>query len=245
MKKFIAYFDFLGFKDFILNNDIEYQRRIMGEIYLNIEDAVGKGKYIDYGFKFTPDRRKTNINCLNFSDTVVFWSNDDSIKALEEIIKVVDRFNYKSIVFSFPVRGALLYGEIEHKGFNDKNKKGSIYNINSVYGKGVVDAYIKAETQNWAGTVIDESIIQFLSENNYDVEKFLEHYTKRYNAPYKYCKEEYVLRLAEGQLPEEAFINLSDLIRKNFSAHKKDITNSRVQEKLHNTLKYLESFKKQ
>ena len=47
MNKFIAYFDFLGFKDFILNNDIEYQNQIMNNIFRDIESSLGNGKLID------------------------------------------------------------------------------------------------------------------------------------------------------------------------------------------------------
>jgi hypothetical protein len=44
MKKFIAYFDYLGFKQFIDNNDLEYQRKIVGNNFRDIESALGQGK---------------------------------------------------------------------------------------------------------------------------------------------------------------------------------------------------------
>ena len=44
MRKFIAYFDYLGFKKFILNNDPENQGRIMNNIFRDIVNFLGKGK---------------------------------------------------------------------------------------------------------------------------------------------------------------------------------------------------------
>lgn len=41
MKKFIAYFDYLGFKQFIDNNDLVYQRKIVGNNFPDIENALG------------------------------------------------------------------------------------------------------------------------------------------------------------------------------------------------------------
>jgi len=179
-------------------------------------------------------------NVLIFSDTVIFWSNDDSIESLEELIEVSYKFNYQSILYQFPVRGTLLYDEIVHDDFRLPNEGGGIYNINSVFGKGIVDAYKKTGQQNWAGTVIDKSITKFLNNRKVDSEEFLKNHAKKYVVPYK---EEYALRLTKEDINEETFNNTRDCIKNNFSNHNKNSTSQDVQTKLENTLKYLESFK--
>lgn len=144
MKKFIAYFDYLGFKQFIENNDLVYQKRIMGNNFRDIESALGQGKLIDATHGVTSDLSQHRINCINFSDTIVFWTNDDSDESLNEIIQVAYRFNWRATTFTFPARGSLLYGEIEYVDFKNKNNLGGVYNINSVFGKGLVEAHQKS-----------------------------------------------------------------------------------------------------
>jgi hypothetical protein len=45
MERFIAYFDFLGYKEFILKNDSKHLRTRAGHILRDIEISLGQGKY--------------------------------------------------------------------------------------------------------------------------------------------------------------------------------------------------------
>lgn len=247
MKKFIGYFDYLGFKDFILNNDLEYQTQIMGNNFRDIESSLGKGKLLESNRGMIADLSASNINCINFSDTVVFWTNDDSENSLKELIEVTYRFNWQAVLYCFPLRGSILYGDIVHVDYRKPNEGGGLYNINSIFGEGIVQAYLKAEEQNWAGTVIDQSVIDFLINHKIDPESYLTEFAKKYRIPYKNkienSEEQFALRLVVGQINEEAFQNLSRTIKTNFSDHNKNTSNQRVREIVENTLKYLESFK--
>lgn len=239
MKKYISYFDFLGFEDFINNNPIEYQEHIINNLFVGIERALGQGKY--QGFR--ADLSNSRINCINFSDTIIFWTNDDSLESLTEIIEVAFNFNLIANTLSFPVRGSLVYGEIIHKDYREKNNGGGLYNVNSVFGKGIVEAHDKAEAQNWAGTVIDNSVLEKIKEPKL----FLEKYAKKYKVPYKQevnvNEEEYVFNLTLTKFDDEVFKNQKSKIETNFANHKKDVTDPRVKEKLAHTIKFLESFK--
>ena len=164
MKKFIGYYDYLGFTDFIMNNDHDYQRNIMGNIFRDIESSLGRGKVKESSQGILADLKDSRINCINFSDTVIFWTIDDSIDSLYELIEVTHKFNWQTNIYFFPARGAIHYGEIEHVDYRQLNQGGGVYNINSIFGKGMVEAYQKAEQQDWAGTVIDQSIIEFLKK---------------------------------------------------------------------------------
>jgi len=100
-----------------------------------------------------------------------------------------------------------------------KNEAGGLYNINSVFGKGLVKAHEKAEKQHWAGTVIDESFIDELVNRGYDVDTFLKPYSKKFKVPYKNGLEfpdEFVMPIIKGQLNDESFKNYGNGIYSDF-----------------------------
>ncbi len=245
MKKFIAYFDYLGFKQFIANNDLEYQRRIIRYNFRDIESALGHGKTKKVPKGVVADLTNSKIKCINFSDTVVFWTNDDSETSLIEILEVAHKFNWQAILHFFPVRGSLVYGEIEYSDFKHENETGGLYNINSLIGKGLVLAYEKAEKQHWAGTVLDASFVNELVNRGYEIDTFLKPFAKKFKVPYKNGVEipdEFVMRIIKGQLDEEIFKNHEIGIRKNFASYKKSIDSQDVKEKIENTINFLASF---
>ncbi len=246
MSQFIAYFDYLGFKEFIENNDLSYQKKIMGNNFRDIENALGQGKFKPASAGVVADLSRSTINCMNFSDTVVFWTNDDSDESLKAIIDVSHKFNWQATLFFFPARGAVVYGEIVHVDYKETSGAGGSYNLNSLYGKGLVRAYQKAESQNWSGTVLDASFIDELIRRGLDPEDYLKPYAKRFKIPYKNAPilpEEFAYCLITGDLNDEAFANYSQGIRENFANHNKSVDSSSVQEKLENTIGFLASFK--
>lgn len=244
MNRFIAYFDYLGFKEFIYNNDLESQMQIMGNNFRDIESALGKGKYKQASHGLVADISNSKINCINFSDTVVFFTNDTTEQSLIEILEVAYTFNSKAIRWFFPVRGALIFGEMRYVDFRQENSGGSVYNLNSVYGKGLVDAHLRADEQHWAGTVIDSSFTAEIINKGYKIDDFLLPYAKKYKVPYKNksMDEEYVLNLVKGTLNKQSFESLSKNIRDNFSQYNKPVSDKRVQQKILNTIQFLKSY---
>lgn len=242
MKKFIGYFDYLGFSDFIKFNDHTYQSRIMNNIFRDIENALGQGKYKKGKYGSVADISDSTLQCLNFSDTVIFWTKDSSIESFEELLKVSYTFNWQAISHFFPVRGSIVYGEFTHVDFRQPNEKGGLYNLNSAFGTGLVTAYEKAESQNWAGTVIDISVINELYKRNYNI-KDLDKYALKYKVPYKKQiknqNEEFVYRILKGELNEESRTNIHDNLVRNFSNHKKRIDDPRTIQKLENTFTFI------
>lgn len=247
MKKYIGYFDYLGFKQFVENNDTSYQTKVMNHIFRDIESALGEGKFIPSPRGVVSDMSESTLQCTNFSDTVVFSTQDDSIESLHSLLRATYRFNWFSIFYNFPVRGAIVHGDIIHVDFRHSSKVGGNYNINSLYGRGMVDAYSKAESQHWAGTVIDQSVVKIINEMGIDEADILLLYAKKYKIPYKsgisVPEEEYAFRLVEGNLNEESFKNFCNNIISNFADHKKDISHPSVAAKIENTINYLSTFK--
>ncbi len=244
---FIAYFDFLGFKEFILNNDEDILMRRMGHIFRDIEFALGQGKVQSpKNGVILADLSELKINALNISDTVVFWTNDTTLESLEELIKVAYEFNWKENLYNFPVRGSISKGSIRIVNGNNKNDFGGSYGVSCLYGKGIVNAHLKAENQDWAGTVIDSSIIEEFSSEE-EAKKFLKPYAIKYKVPYKegiiHDTEEYVFRLTKSKLNEVAYGNTKDDIERVFAQDNKSTSHPSVQRKIKNTIDFLKTFK--
>ena len=178
---------------------------------------------------------------------MVFWTNDASTESLIELLRVAHKFNWQAIDFFFPARGAIVFGDIIHADFRQKNEAGGMYNLNSIYGKGLVNAHLKTENQDWAGSVIDQSVINVLLARDINPDEFLKEYAKKYKIPYKLGfeldEDEFALNIITGDLNDEAFKNYSADIEENFAKHNKSIENPGVKRKMKNTIKFLESFK--
>lgn len=245
---FIAYFDFLGFKEFILNNTDENElMRRMGHIFRDIEFALGQGKVqASKNGVILADLSNSKINALNISDTVVFWTNDTTLESLDELIKVAYEFNWKENLYNFPVRGSISKGSIRIVNGTNKNDLGGSYGVSCLYGKGIVNAHLKAESQDWARTVIDGSIIEEFSGEQ-EAFSFLEPYVVKYKVPYKegiiHNTEEYVFRLTKSKLNKVAYGNAKNDIERVFAQDNKSTSHPSVQRKIKNTIDFLSIFK--
>ncbi len=243
-KAFIAYFDLLGFKDFILNNETEDMMRGMSNVFRDIEFSLSHEKNIRIdGSTVIADLSKSNLNCINISDTIIFWTKDCTFESFRELVKVAYDFNWKENCFFFPARGVITYGDVHFVKGDNNNPIGSAYRINCLFGKGLVNAHIKADNMNWAGSVIDQSAIDEISLIS-DPTSLLAEYTKKYSVPYKQniIIKEYAFNLVKGELNELAFNNKKNNIEAAFKMYNKGF-DARVQEIFANTIQFLETFK--
>lgn len=246
MKRYIGYFDYLGFRKFIENNNLIEQRKGMNNLWRDIEDALTLEKKVE-GPRggLIGDFEEAKINCINFSDTVVYFTDDASLESLEALLEVAYIFNYKTNGYFFPARGALVHGDLETVDFTYKNSKKNVYNINSVYGQGLISAYEKAESQDWAGTVIDQSFIKAIELSGNDPDDYLKKYAIKYNVPYKGGvgeEKEYVLKLVCDKINQVTFENWSIGIKRNFEDYKKGPLNVRTTTIYNNTIQFLKQF---
>ncbi len=244
MKSFVAYFDILGFKEFMVSHSHEDVEKWINPVFINIEQSLSKGKNVTRNGLAFADIEKSTIHAINFSDTIVFITPNDSIESFKELLDVAHGFNWRMIGYDFPVRGYINYGEI---GFRQATPTG-YYHVNSIYGKEALKAYQMSELMQWAGTVIDRSVIAKINElSNFDsitADKVI-----RFNVPFKISpfvieyREEYCLRLvtdSSNQINEVAFENKEKSIREVFTRHNKDsLSNPSIKLKYDNTIRFL------
>lgn len=236
---YLAYFDFMGFKEFINNNDDETLIRRMGHIFRDIETSLGLGKYQEpKNGRIIADLSKSNLNCLNISDTVLIWTNDCSQNSLIELIKVAYHFNWTENAYNFPIRGSVVKGKIREVTGKNINSQGGSYSVQCVYGKAMIDAHIKAENQNWAGTVIDKQVVIDLKSSEVGSQLLTEN-ALEYDVPYKTgVIKDFVFKFNKGKLNDTALANFLSDIDRIFQMDNKEINES-VKVKIQNTKQFI------
>jgi hypothetical protein len=243
MKKFIAYFDYLGYKEFLQKNSEGHLKNRAFHILRDIETSLSqeKLKQTASGVEVA-DLSSTTINCLNISDTVIFWTLDDTIQSCIELLNVSYTFNRKQILYNFPVRGSIIYDNFDFITGQQYSAKGALYSTNLMYGKGLLYAHEKTELLNWAGTVIDNSLIERVCREE-EFQHFCNDKAIKYRVPYKgFYRKEYALRLVRGKLNEIAYENDKNGIIDVFEMDNKSITPI-VEDKMKNTIEFLKVFK--
>lgn len=246
MDTYIAYFDILGFKEFIENNEKEYVDRNFQHIFRESQTAISGENYIQYDpGTIIPDLSKSEINCMHFSDSIIFWTSDSSPENFKKIVDVCYTFYWRCMQTSFPVRGCLVFGDVEFKPFQIKGAGGATFYNSSLYGKGLVNAYLKAESQDWAGCFIDKSAIETVEEGVI-TELIYSNKVVYYPVPLKNGTRvyEHTIRIIGSKLNNVAFRNLAKGIERIFTHHMngKPLTES-VLKKQNNTIEFLKYFR--
>ncbi len=242
---YLAYFDLLGFKEFIENNDGQYIEVRMQQIFLDLERCQSLGKVTPpVGHMVFSDLSESTLNSINISDTILFWTNDCSKESLKEIMEVAFRFNYMMNINNFPMRGVLVKGEIQVVRNHTKTAAGGSKSVQCIFGKGLVDAHLKAESQDWAGAFIDQSVINDI-ESHPDTIEDLKKKAIKYSIPYKNgYKEEYAFRpMINLKNTNDGVSSTCERVDRVFESDNKPTDNEAVQRKLRNTkafIKYLE-----
>lgn len=247
MKTYLAYFDLLGFKDFIEHNGFSDQGKGIRTIIRDIKNALSDGTLQKAQDRSVPDFTKTSIQVLNFSDTIIFWTKDDSEQSLNEILQVAYKYNQSSTIYSFPARGALTFGEIRFLKESIKNNIGGAFYLDSIVGKGLVDSYLLAESTEWSGAIIDSSVVNKISNFGKIPHEFLKSYAKTHQIPFKneMYQNRFAFKLCVEPINNRTFLNYSKRIEENFSNYNKRVESVEVQRKLTNTIDFLRTAIKQ
>jgi len=146
--RWLAYFDLLGFKKLLDNYKdfplfaLEIYRDALECLDSSVDILNSLGRLIDYCW---------------FSDTFIFWSENDSAKAFPVVEHVARLFFERLIMHEIPVRGSITFGQFY------ANKDKSIY-----MGQALIDAYEYAEKQQWLNYVLTPMLCSDLPRINLD-----------------------------------------------------------------------------
>lgn len=166
METFIAFFDVLGFKEIINNNDLTEMKRLFDHLLRDTQTALSDEKFVQSSQStIVPNLKNQKVNCLHVSDSIVFWTNGQTEDDFMDLVSVCHTFYWRSLQTTFPMRGCLTFGEIEFSpstinSINDIN----FYNY-SLYGKGLVDAYTKADSIEFVGCILDNLAISKVKDS--------------------------------------------------------------------------------
>ena len=137
--RWVTYFDRLGFGEYTKNNALDDVFWALVDMFLEL--ARESNLFSEYA------------KLVWFSDTILFYSKDDSLKSYYAICDASRLFFDECLKVGVPVRGAMSFGEFyadnEHSLF---------------FGRALVDACKYGEKFNWLGFVLHETALKKRSE---------------------------------------------------------------------------------
>ncbi|OQX18457.1 MAG: hypothetical protein BWK75_06635 [Candidatus Altiarchaeales archaeon A3] len=144
--RYVAFFDILGFSNLV---ETEGSKEVFiytrGFLDLMIRSSMPKSVVNP---DMSVDLKPSIISYINFSDSIVYYSLDDSYEAFRTMLKVCA--NFINVVICGPtrmIRGALSHGEFYADPEN-----------NAYVGKALIDAYQLEKDQEWLGVSLHSSI---------------------------------------------------------------------------------------
>lgn len=151
---FVAIFDVLGFKALRKEKGTSglHQQYIRGILPAIQHSVAGKSKsaLVDGQSVLVPDFTASTLGHRVFSDTVVYFSADDSFESFVSIVNsAFSLLQYGFAGGRSPFRGAIGWGDL----INDPQ--------GILLGSGIEDAYIGESSQAWAGAMLTRTCREF------------------------------------------------------------------------------------
>lgn len=153
-------FDILGFKALRekLGTEGLHKKFVRGIAPAISHSAAGRGKSVKMGDRqvYVPDFSRASVKFRAFSDTVIFFTEDDSFESFREIINsafMLLQFGFGGM--KFPYRGAIGWGDL----INDSNE--------ILLGSAIEDAYRGESSQAWAGAMLTQACRDFVDRRGY------------------------------------------------------------------------------
>ncbi len=149
-KRFIAYFDIMGFKDFIYRNSHKKVSKIMDEIVKVVSEIKD---YESELLKSPIDKRNKTflegkvVLPVIFSDSIIFISESDTQYDLHKILLVSSFFLAQSICSSIPVKGAISHGLFT-----------ADFEKSKFFGQPLIDAFLLADEAQFYGVIVHNSV---------------------------------------------------------------------------------------
>lgn len=157
-ERYVGFFDIIGFKSWVaIDGSKSVFEYIKGYLDMMIKQSlpgaiVNSDLSVEYEVKY--------VDYVFFSDSIVFYSKDNSYESLHSLITACNSFmNVFISGVSYLTRGGIAYGEF----YSDME-------TNSYVGQALIDAYILEENIDWLGVCFDKSIEQTAAFNKFKVE---------------------------------------------------------------------------
>jgi len=149
-RRFVAFLDILGFKDKVQRKEhleVYNELKMLSDIQKELDNILSKSQY---GTRLKPG----DIYIVNFSDSIVVFSKNDSIDSLEVLLFSLRFIFMNSILNKIAIKGDIAHGVIT------VNKS-----LNLFVGQPIIDAYLIEEEVNYLGAVCHSSIDLHFSKN--------------------------------------------------------------------------------
>ncbi len=149
-KRFVAFFDILGFKDMVM-------RFSHNEIYSKLSEISKTKKWLENlanSSDVEDEVGNGDIYTVSFSDSFVIFSKTDDAENFKFFLVAIRWFFAKAIDNNIPLKGGIAHGEISI------NKSEQIY-----FGQPIIDAYLIEEDVNYLGIASHYTIDKYISEN--------------------------------------------------------------------------------
>lgn len=161
--RFVAYFDILGFKDYVFSNSTDEIHKML--INLNKILPNDKDEEID----------ESSILCTTFSDSIFIFTKSDSIAEFRNFIQFIRRFMRTSIRRNIPLKASIAYGEIV------------AYKDRKIFcGKPIVNAFLLQEDLQYMGIVVHHSVEDYIIKKSKYLNVRYKSYFKEIETPFKY-----------------------------------------------------------
>jgi hypothetical protein len=146
-KRFVAFFDLLGFSSWLeADGSIEVFTYVRGFLNLMIRASL-PGSVVHPDMSVTLEN--SDVGFINFSDSIVFYSRDDSDTCFDTTLRVCGEFLNGVICGpSRMLRGAISHGEF----YADPT-------ANAYVGQALIDAYRLENKQDWLGCSFHPTVV--------------------------------------------------------------------------------------
>lgn len=217
-KRYVAFLDVLGFKDYVLRHSID-------EVYERLQTLNGFRP--EEGERDYDSDEEKRIKVSIFSDSIFIFSRDDAFVTLRHFLSYVKRVMRMALRSEIPLKGAIAYGDIV------VDEKGNLF-----CGQPIIDAYLLEEDLQYMGVVFHhtfEEAYNDLSDTQY---KRICDWIKEELTPFKYGKRTH-LNL-DYRISGSKVNNLKDDVK-----NQRFYSSGDARKYIDNTLAMLEGFEKE
>ena len=143
--RFVAFLDIMGFKDRVTRNNHNEILKELEVFQSNIS------QYISY-------HRSANVQLAMFSDSILIYSQDNTIKSLHALADITSHIMMYAIQQEkpIPLKGAIAAGKMTC------NQTKQLY-----FGQALIDAYLLEENVKYYGVLVHHSAEKYLQEDNF------------------------------------------------------------------------------